>query len=219
MCEAARTFGVTLKVGANLRYFPNVQKAKELLDSKIIGDLTFLRGWVGNAGPGIEWFYDPQMSGGGTLIDNGPHILDLARWFLGEITECKGYVGSIITVSVEDIAMATFKTEGGKLAYVQSSWIDWASYMYMEIYGKEGFIRIDQRLPSCCTSLGEKDKMLKKFDYSDLKPQSYTLELADYIDAIRNGRQPQPSGYDGMRILQMIHAVYESSRLGTAVNL
>lgn len=80
MVEAAKENGVTLKVTSNLRYFPSVQKAKELLNE--IGDVLFFRGWIGNSGWQLEsWFSNPDMIGGGTLLDNGCHLLDLCIWF------------------------------------------------------------------------------------------------------------------------------------------
>ena len=107
MVKASLENGVTLKVSSNLRYFPSVQKAKELLDKSVIGDLLFIRGWIGNSGWQLSkpWFTDHDLIGGGTLLDNGSHLLDIYRWFLGEVEECFGYTSRMyhnIDSSLED---------------------------------------------------------------------------------------------------------------------
>jgi len=83
----------------------------------------------------------------------------------------------------------------------------------------DGFIRIDNRGQSCITTLGAKDGQQKVFDYSQEPPRSYILEFDDYIDAILNNQQPLPSGFDGLRAVQMAHAVYQSALLGREVKV
>ncbi len=223
MVSAAKESGVSLKTGSNLRYFPNVLRAKELIDIQKIGELLFVRGWIGHSGASKlgTWFLDPEMAGGGTYLDNGCHLLDLTRWFLGEVAECQGFVATVHwpVTPLDDIGLGIFKTRDGKLAFIQSSWVEWADYMYMEVYGKNGFLRIDNRNPSCHLTLGRVDGTHELLDYSHIPANSYTLELEDYVQAIRDGKQPVPSGYDGMRVVQMVHAVYESSRSGKKIDL
>lgn len=222
MVDAAINSRAFLKTGANLRYFPNVQKAKDLLDHQAIGDVLFIRGWIGNAGWQLKsWYSDSDMIGGGAFLDNGSHLLDIYRWFLGEALECIGYSTTVYwpVSPLEDNAMGVFKFANGKLASLHSSWTEWAEYMYVEIYGKEGYLRIDNRQPSCLTIHGRKDGPLEVFDFSKEPPQSYALEFDDFVKAIRGKRQPQPSGLDGLRAVQMAHGVYESARSGRSIPL
>jgi len=223
MVNTALKNNVFLKTGSNLRYFPSVQKAKELIEGDAIGKLLFLRGWIGNSGKHLHnsWYCDFEMTGGGTFLDNGCHLLDLTRWFLGEVKECSGYVTTAYwpIEPLEDNGFGIFKTLAGKLAFVQSSWTEWAEYMYMEIYGTEGHIRIDNRDQSCKTVLGDRDGTRCSFDYSLQPTQSYRLEFQDFMKAIQEGRQPLPSGYDGLRAVQMAHGIYKSSDTGLAVKI
>lgn len=224
MVEAGLENNVYLKTSSNLRYFPSVQKAKELLDNHVIGDLLFIRGWIGNSGWQLNdsWFSNPDMSGGGTLLDNGSHLLDIYRWFLGEVTECTGYVTKMyhqIDRSLEDNAFGTFKFINGAHAFIQSSWTEWADYMYMEIYGTEGYIRVDDRIPICKVTHGKKGGEEIVYDYSKLPPQSYDIEFREYMKAILNKSHPIPTGFDGLRAVQMAHGIYKSSQTGRSVRL
>jgi predicted dehydrogenase len=232
MVDAAVRNRVFLKTGSNLRYFSNVRKAKELVDGGMIGKPLFIRGWIGHDGKKVlhTWNVDREMAGGGTMLDNGAHILDLFRWFLGDFSECSGSVGTLhMPIEVEDNGMGIFRKEDGRMAFIQSSWTEWSGYMYMEIYGSEGSVIIDNRgertvntgkwVVTSTTVYTHKDGTRQVFDYSTEPPRSYELELEDYIRCVEEGRQPMASGHDGMKVVEMVHAVYESSRTGRAVRL
>jgi predicted dehydrogenase len=229
MVSATSKNKVFLKTGSNLRYFSNVRKAKELLDKHAIGEPLFMRGWIGHdmmkwagyKGRGPKpWFLDRDLMGGGTLLDNGVHILDLFRWFFGDFKQCFGYAQTLhLPIEAEDNAWGLFKAEDGRTAFIQCSWTEWSGYMYMEIYGTEGCIYVDNRRNLSKTVFGKPDGTQQVFDYSTEPPKSYELELKDYIQAIKGGRQPLASGYDGMKAIEMVQAVYESSKTGRIVNL
>jgi len=222
MVKASIENEVFLKVGSNLRYFPSVQKAKELLDNSAVGDVLFIRGWIGNAGWQLNnsWFSDIELAGGGTFLDNGCHLLDICRWFLGEVEECSGYVSRMYhSIDVEDNGFGIFKFMNGTHAFIQSSWVEWADYMYMEIYGTEGYIRVDDRIPNCKVIHGKRDGYQQIYDYSKLPPQSYDVEFKEYMKAMRNQSHPLPTGFDGLRAVQMAYGIYESSRVGKSVKI
>jgi predicted dehydrogenase len=113
--------------------------------------------------------------------------------------------------------MGIFRFAGGALASLHSSWTEWNEYMYLEIYGKEGYLRIDGRQPHCLTILGRRNGDRDVFDFSSQPPQSYQLEFDDFVQAIRTNRQPLPSGFDGLRAVQMAYGIYESSRSGRSI--
>jgi len=224
MVKAALENDVSLTVSSNLRYFPSMRKAKELLNDSAIGETLFLRGWIGHARQQLKipaWFSDIEVTGGGVLLDNGYHLLDISRWFLGEVEGCIGRISTTYwpIAPQEDNGFGIFEFENGKTALIQASWIEWVGYMYMEVYGTEGYIQIDNRNPSCKTVHGDKDGSETIYDYSQQPPVSFALEFNNYIKTILSHQQPLPSGFDGLRVLQMIYGVYESSRLGQKVRL
>jgi predicted dehydrogenase len=220
MTEAAEKNGVTLKTGSNLRYFPNVAKAKELLEEKAIGNLLFLRAWIGHQGwTSNTWFTDQGLSGGGTFLDNGSHLLDIIRWFMGNPESCVGMTKTaLLPISpLEDNGVGLFDMGNGRMAMLHSSWTEWNGYMYMEIYGTSGAIRIDTRGKACKTTLQNKEGGEKEFDFSTTPANSYQMEFENYISALLSRKQPAASGEDGAWAVKMAHAVYESSRTGQRV--
>lgn len=220
--EAALQHGRFLKVGSNLRYFPSVLKAKDLIDTGAVGEPLFLRGWVGNNGWQLDsWFKDAEQIGGGAFLDNGCHLLDIARWLLGEVTECTGFVSTSHwpVGPLEDLGMGVFRFAGGQLATVQASWTEWQEYNFFEVYGRDGLVRVDNRMPHCTTTVRSRAGAETVWDYSDEPPTSFPAEMDDFLAALVAGRQPAPSGLDGLRAVQMSHGLYEASRTGRTVSL
>jgi len=99
MMEAAQASGRKLKIGFNHRHHAAVWKAKEIFDQGGVGELLFIRCRYGHGGrPGYEkeWRADPEVSGGGELLDQGVHAVDLFRWFLGDFTEAFGFTATYV---------------------------------------------------------------------------------------------------------------------------
>ena len=94
----ARDTGVLVRVGYNHRFHPALQKARELVEAGAVGPLMFIRaryGHGGRVGYDREWRADPALSGGGELIDQGVHLIDLAGWFLGRFPTVEGPCGDL----------------------------------------------------------------------------------------------------------------------------
>jgi predicted dehydrogenase len=115
--------------------------------------------------------------------------------------------------------MGLFRYEKGTLAFIQASWMEWGGYAYIEITGSDGYIIVDSREPNCLTVMGRRDSTRQIFDSSRLPPQSYTLEIDEFVKSVQAGRQPLASGFDGLRAVQMAYAVYESARRGQEIVL
>jgi predicted dehydrogenase len=222
MVWTSKEKGVNLKVGSNLRYFPNVINAKKIIDEDKIGNTIFLRGWIGNAGNHLNgsWFSKPEIAGGGTLLDNGHHIIDLSSWFLGNLSFAAGYVCTLFqNVSSEDNAVAVLKTESGSFALIQSSWTEWNGYTYIEVYGQKGSLVIDCRDGKNQLVLRDKANNKQEYNFDNNGPSSYALEIADFADAIRHNREIRPSGLDGLHILQLIKQIYLSTNVNIPISI
>src|SRR5262245_21335146 len=145
--EAARAAGVTVKVGFNHRFHPALRKAKELFDAGAVGPLMYLRGRYGHGGRlgyDREWRADPAVAGGGELLDQGVHLIDLARWFAGEFTEVSGHVGTFFwDMPVEDNGFLLLRTAQGQTAWLHASCTEWKNLFCFEVFGRDGKLQID----------------------------------------------------------------------------
>ena len=112
MVQTASQNGFVLKTGFNHRFHPALWKAKELLEQGVIGKCFNIRaryGHGGRAGMEKEWRSSKELCGGGELLDQGVHTIDLIRWFGGEITEVYGKVETKFwDMEVEDNAFAIY---------------------------------------------------------------------------------------------------------------
>src|SRR6185312_5816860 len=144
---AAARAGVRVRLGYNHRYHPALQKARELFESGVLGPLLFLRaryGHGGRKGYDREWRADPKQSGGGELIDQGVHLIDLAGWFLGEFSTVEGHATtSFWDMPVDDNAFLSLRTPAGQTAWLHASCTEWKNLFSLEIYGRDAKLAID----------------------------------------------------------------------------
>jgi predicted dehydrogenase len=223
MVRVSKKTGTLLKVSSNIRYFGNVKKARELVLSEHIGDVLFMRSWIGHEGWNLKpgtWFVDPATIGGGTLIDNGCHLIDIVRWYFGDVVECIGYTSNLYRnlPGLEDNAVAVLITRGGKPAVIQSSWTEWNGYLYIEIYGAKGSVTIDSRGDAAKTivRMTGHDEV---YDYAREPRDSFKREIDDFITCVGRGENLPPTGYDGMRVAEIIDGIYKSAKEGRKVSV
>lgn len=239
MIATARARGVRLMTGFNHRRYPPMLKAKELIDAGLMGAPITFRGWIGHeAGERFlgSWVADPRLSGGGTLMDNGVHLIDLVRFFLGEVTAIQG---STTTARwpihpVEDEALAILHTEGGAVASIMSSWTEWRGYrVWAEITGTEGSIAVQYPPMLAILAVRRNGQAVKRTrfyfpreqiverlrSYRWTTIQTFAAEFRELTAAIKEHRAPRPDGYDGLRAVEVVRALYEASGSGGRVDV
>ena len=216
--EAART-GARVRLGYNHRFHPGLQKARELVDSGALGPLMFLRGRYGHGGRkgyDREWRADPNLSGGGELIDQGVHLIDIAGWFLGEFTAADGHCATYFwDMPVDDNAFLSLRTAAGQTAWLHASCTEWKNLFSLEIYGRDGKIAIDGLGGSYgverCTyykmlpQMGPPETTVSEYPGGD---DSWAREMAAFVDDIRLGREPAPGLREGIRTLEIVEQIY-----------
>lgn len=143
----ARKKKLVVKAGFNHRFHPALLKAREIVDSGVAGPLMFIRGRYGHGGRvgyEKEWRADPERSGGGEGIDQGVHLVDLARWFLGDFKSVQGLAPTLFwDMRVEDNIFLLLETGDRKVAWLHASWSEWKNMFSLEIYGRIGKIQVD----------------------------------------------------------------------------
>jgi predicted dehydrogenase len=220
---AARQTGARVRIGYNHRYHPALQKARELIDAGELGSLMFLRGRYGHGGrPGYdrEWRANPKLSGGGELIDQGVHLIDLAGWFLGELPIVEGHALTYYwDMKVDDNAFLSLRTAAGQTAWLHASCTEWKNLFSLEIYGRDAKIAIDglggsygterlafyQMLPE----MGPPETTIYEYPRGD---ESWALETRTFVEDIRLKREPQPGLAEGIRTLEIVERVYAQSK-------
>jgi predicted dehydrogenase len=211
---------VHVRVGFNHRFHPAMQKARAL--AAAAGGLLYVRGRYGHGGRlgyENEWRFRPRISGGGEAIDQGTHLVDLARWFLGDFAEIEGHAASFFWPgSVEDNAFFLLRTASGQVAQLHASWTEWKNLFSFEIFGRTAKLAIDGLGGSYGTErltfykmkpeMGPPDVESWEFPGPDL---SWDAELAAFAEDIRRGRAPDPGLADAAAALTIAQSIRAKS--------
>ncbi len=222
MSDAAEQSGPILKTGFNHRFHPGLQRAKELADEGAIGELLSIRARYGHGSrPGMEkeWRSSKELCGGGELLDQGVHVIDLIRWFSGEVAEVYSRVETRFwDIDVEDNAFAILKMHGGVTASFHVSWTNWRNIFSFEIFGTQGYIYINGLGGSYGPETLELGRRRPEGGRPDIEtieypPEdvSWTAEWNEFRTAIDERRTPLGSGRDGLMANLVIEALYRSS--------
>lgn len=222
--------GAKLKTGFNHRHHPALAKAHVLAQAGTVGRLLFLRcryGHGGRAGYEQEWRAQPEESGGGELMDQGIHALDLFRWFLGEFREVSAVTARAFwPTPVEDNAFCILRTPSGQVASLHASWTQWKNLFSFEVFGERGYLIVEGLGASYGRERLVVGRRPAKFgapaeetiEYDD-EDSSWTDEWEEFFAAIREDRRPLADGFDGWQALRLVHAAYESAKQGRVISL
>ncbi len=220
--DAAQKTGARVRLGYNHRFHPALQKARELFDSGALGPLMFLRaryGHGGRKGYDREWRSDVALSGGGELIDQGVHLIDLAGWFLGDFPVVEGHASTLYwDMKVDDNAFLSLRTAAGQTAWLHASCTEWKNLFSFEIYGRDAKLAIDglggsygvERLTyyKMLPEMGPPETTAWEFPRGD---ESWAIETREFTEDIRLGREPKPGLTEGIRTLEIVEKIYRQS--------
>jgi len=219
----SKRYNLLIKTGSNHRFFPTIIKASELINAHAIGKILVFKGSIGNNGDHAanSWFWNKKISGGGTFIDNGCHLLDLARMFMGDFDSCISSISNLYwnKANVEDAGTALYKTKDGRQAIISASWIQWGGYMYIELWGTDGYIIIDSKKGDTIVYGNKKNSQQKIFDLSQTAINSYHKEILYFKECITSKISPNPGVDDGVQVVKMIEAAYRSSKTKKSITL
>ncbi|MDD4137738.1 MAG: Gfo/Idh/MocA family oxidoreductase [Methanoregula sp.] len=222
--------GCILKFGFNHRYHGAVMEAKKIIDSGIYGKILWIRGVYGKSG-GLnfknEWRSHRESAGGGILLDQGIHMLDLFRYFLGNFSEIKSFVNTTYwDIGVEDNAFALMRNRNNQVAFIHSSSTQWKHTFSLEICLEGGYVNIHGILSST-RSYGQGEKLIvakKQFEdeaqaignpkesvtFFD-RDRSWELEIEEFVNCIER-RTPvsQGTSMDALEVMKLVHDIYDN---------
>lgn len=219
---AVQKTGVQVRVGFNHRYHPALRKARALFESGELGELMFVRGRYGHGGRlgyEKEWRANPAISGGGELLDQGVHLIDLARWFLGDFSEVSGFAHTYFwPMPVDDNAFLLLKTPRQQTAFLHVSCTEWKNLFSLEIYGRNAKLQVEglggsygtERL-TCYTMLpemGPPETTTWEYPRGD---DSWAVEFAEFVDDIRLQRAPAAGLQEARAALAVVEKIYQDS--------
>ena len=233
MIEAASSAGVKLCVISQHRFDPPVVALKEAIHSNKLGQLNF-------GGSHTKWYrsqeyYDSgdwrgtwALDGGGALINQSIHYVDLLTYIMGPVAEISAYTATRAheRIEVEDIAVAAVKFTSGAIGLLEGNTAAYPGLCArLDIYGSDGSVVIendrvkDWNLRCGDTYLSDDGPvgLIAGTSSHDIWHHSHKKQIADMLAAISENREPLVNGYEGRRALQIVLAVYESSRTGKPV--
>jgi len=215
--------GLCLKYGFNHRYHHSIKKALNLVQSGELGNVLNLRGVYGKSkiiSFDSTWRTKRELCGGGILLDQGIHMVDMMRLFAGEFTQVHSFISNgFWKHDVEDNAYALMRTEEGIVAMLHSSATQWRHRFQLEIALSRGQIILDGILSGSKSYGAEKmtvvyasendegDPLEKTTRYND--DPSWNDEIYDFADAILTNRKIfEGSSQDAFKTMQLVYKIY-----------
>jgi predicted dehydrogenase len=155
--------------------------------------------------PVPEWWWNKELTGGGALVDLGSHIINLMRWFFGEITDIKSQLNYRFNLDFEDSAICLAKFDSGTKAVIAVGWFLQGYVLRTEFFGTVGHTLAEHRPGNILLTAAQMLTTGKsKFH------QAHLDEIQYFVDCLQNDSTPSPSGEDGLKDLEAIEKAYKN---------
>jgi predicted dehydrogenase len=225
LVDAAGRSKKILRVGFNHRFHPGFQRAKEIMNAGGIGPLMYIRaryGHGGRLGYEKEWRADPKVSGGGELLDQGVHLIDLCRWLGGEWDLAWGKAKTFFwPMEVEDNGFLFLEShDRSRTALLQASCTEWKNLFDFEIFGKTGKLQIcglgrsygteELRYYRMKPEMGPPDTQIWSFPGDDT---SWAAEFEAFVKEITGQKTDIATAADALRTVELVSQIYDQSAL------
>ena len=229
MVEAVKNAGVMNGYAETEVFAPAVVRAEEAVRAGAVGEVLWVRSREAHFGPHSPWFWDPELSGGGALIDMGCHCIEAARYFFGKDIKPIEVMAWGDTLyhkksKCEDNALAMIRFESGGVAHLEVSWTARGGLdLRNEIHGTEGAIFTDVTRGASIEMFtkGSSGYIVEKadLDVGWVKPvpeeaftYGYQAEMKHFVECVRDGATPRETYDDGLAVNTIIDAAYRSMK-------
>jgi predicted dehydrogenase len=212
MLDTAKASGVKLTMGSKFRYVDDVVRAKSIVTSGILGEIIlFENAFTSRVDMSSRWNADPKISGGGVLIDNGAHSVDLMRYFLGPLAEVHVVEGKRVQgLPVEDTVRIFVRSTNGVMGSIDLSWsINKELDSYINVYGSRGTISVGWKESKYRQSTSP-DWIVFGKGYN--KVQAFRSQIDNFCKAIRGEEALLITAEDALASVEVIEAAYAALR-------
>lgn len=208
---------VKLMMGYPLRFNKSFRELKTKMKAGILGDVEIAYANFISSGPFFhraeshaplpvpEWWFNKELTGGGALIDLGSHIINLLRWYFGEITDIKSYLGYRFNLDLEDSAICLTKFESGTTAVITVGWFLQGYQLKIEFFGTVDHAFAQHRPRNRLLTATQMLTTGKSEFY-----RSHLEELQYFVNCLIKDSSPSPSGQDGLKDLEIIEQAYKN---------
>lgn len=215
---------VVVMFGYNHRFHPSIIKAKELVDSKEFGPVLFIRARYGHGariGYENEWRFVPKISGGGELLDQGSHLIDLTNFFVGPMTDAQGVIKSLFwPAKLEDSAFLILSNNLNQIAHLSATCVEWKNIFVFEIMLKTAKLQINglgrSYGPEILTIYKMKPEMgppeVIEYDLTETEDLSWQRETEEFFNRIKAKNYSGKGIEDARYVLSTIDTIYKQNK-------
>jgi predicted dehydrogenase len=221
MVDACARNGVKLQTAFPVRFVPSTIALRHAIQRGTIGTPLAIAARNPGSCP-MRWFVDPELAGGGAVMDHTVHVVDCLRWiFDTEITEVYAEIATRrFDIPVDDTGLLMMKLGNGIPASLDTSWSrpkNWPTWggVTIDVIGDEGVLSLD----AFAETLTVADQTNETFQWQPVAGIGDAEMVRGFVTAIRDDLPTAPSGIDGLRAVQVTVAAYESARTGQPVSI
>jgi predicted dehydrogenase len=219
MVQKAEEKECLLMMASKFRYVEDIIRAKGIVESGILGDIVLFENvFCSKVDMKGRWNSNKEVAGGGVLVDNGSHSVDIARFLLGPVAKVQTEEGKRVQkLEVEDTARLYFRTKSDVLGAVDLSWsIHKEQESYVDLFGTEGVLSIGWRY----SKYRQSEKLhWVTFGRGYDKLAAFSAQIKNFVDSIKGIAMPLINAADGLESVKVIEAAYKSSHMNKWVEV
>jgi len=216
--QMCRNHNVKLMMGYHFRFSPEFCQLKKNLKEGVFGEAQMAHATMIGPGPFFHraegyaprpvpsWWFNKELTGGGALIDLGCHMINLVRWYFGDVKDIKCHVGHRFHMDFEDYAICLCKMKSGTVAIITTGWFSREASAKVEIFGTSKILTAKR---GTANKVNTFLRMLLGITTEFELP--YLWELQHFVDCLGKDRNPSPSGEDALKDLEVISQAYDNA--------
>lgn len=215
MISAAEEGGALLTVGFCHRFQPEVEAMRSLITEGRIGDVLTFRNRFSGPLDGVEkrWFSQPDIAGGGVLMDSSIHSVDIFRYLIGEIDRATAVTATTATdrgpaLSVEDSAVLAVRSSGGVVGVIEASWRTSPGEAVISVSGTQG--RLEMDYATMTLSLIDTDQKCSAVPVPE--GDRFARQARQFLECVATGAEPRVTARDGARAVAVLAEAYAAAR-------